>query len=1231
MEEFLRNLRLSNLLTPDQWKSVRDEAGGDSAESVPGETASDYTTGRERPAVNELSKRLVEQGLITAWQAEKLLQGKKAFFLGRYKLLDCIGTGGMGAVFKAVHCELGRVVAIKMLSAEVMKNRQAVARFRKEIQAVAALDHPHIVAAYDAGSDKGVHYLVMEYVEGHDLGYLVKEGGPLPVDWSCECIRQAAKGLQSAHEKGMVHRDIKPTNLLVATDPDSGAPRVKILDLGLARFVTETVKGSKDGSLTVLGQFLGTPDYISPEQAHDTRSADIRSDIFSLGCTLFRLLTGELPFAGETVFEKLEARETGEARHLRSLRPDVPPELDAVVARMLARDPRSRYQTPREVAAALAPFARRAGQVVVRPPPVPGVEHHRMRRPEDRLPRLDEFLQNLATAEAERVPSASGPDGGHRRIPPPRWLAVASLAFAALLAVWLWEWMTTAAIVVDWPLSEREGGELQVNGRPISLSGPPTILVSGRPGTWYVRLERPGFALVERVLRLGRGEHFDLRPEWQPTSVPRRLASLDDLGKRVAKAVGDPMSPTAEAVRDDLLSFLREHPMVAEARTARDLISQLRWPLDQLDERRSGIPDLATQEFLPAGSVGSRLLPVGHFGDGRLTFWNAVTAVAVSHDGRLLAGASRDGTAQVFDLVDGKRRQIIVPPIVPEELSFQPGGLILAIAGLSSPVTLWNAANGTLAATLADTWGPVAFSRDGNLIATNAARQEIALWEADTGKLRRTMRGHSTGELRGLEFSHAGKLLASFGTDGSVVLWDVGSGQERRIFAGSQRPLFSPDDVYLAVGAASGDLVLWDTRTGETRRTLDDGGYPLAFFKGGARLVSRRPGRAILWNVLTGEEVRTIVEVPELAIVSTDEQWLAGGDDTFGELRVWSLDSAASRRDLSVAGPVTGLAGGASATIVVGTRNHVVQALDAATGAPHSALRYGPGPADLSPDGRLLAMKQGSDIAIVDVKTSESVLTVSANAADLEFLTFSPDGRLLAGFGGWGFFKTSLRLWDVSDGRELSLVGDPPGTVQSLAFSADAQFLASAGDSRLVTVWDTTRLAARHTLDDFPDRVTALAFHPDGRHLAVACQDQTLAVWDIKSGAAAAKPTKSGACRQLAYSGDGKLLAGSADHRVLVWRSENSRGPCELAAGDASLLSLAFDPTGRSLVAAGDDGALRLWDEPSLERNREEPDEMMQIGPPHGIVRRVIWSMDGRHIVTVNGNGTIYVLRVGAK
>ena len=263
VDEFLRNLQKSNLLTPEQWKVVRRVAAGYPLSGAPGSSTAVDEVAQGRPSPEELARKLVERGFLTPWQAEMLLQGKKAFFIGKYRLLDCIGSGGMGAVFKAVHGELDRIVAIKIMSAEVVKDRRAVARFRQEVQALAALDDPHIVAAYDAASAGGLHYLVMEHIEGYDLGYLIKENGPLPIEWSCECIRQAALGLQYAHEKGMVHCDIKPTNLLVAKDPESGGPIVKILDLGLARGAG--MRGGS-GSLTQIGQFLGTPDYISPEQ-----------------------------------------------------------------------------------------------------------------------------------------------------------------------------------------------------------------------------------------------------------------------------------------------------------------------------------------------------------------------------------------------------------------------------------------------------------------------------------------------------------------------------------------------------------------------------------------------------------------------------------------------------------------------------------------------------------------------------------------------------------------------------------------------------------------------------------------------------------------------------------------------------------------------------------------------------------------------------------------------------
>jgi serine/threonine protein kinase len=248
---------------------------------------------------------------------------------------------------------MGRTVALKVMSQALLNDAGAVARFQREVQAAASLQHPNVVTAYDADCVGKTHFLVMEYVEGHDLKERLHQQGRLSVGWVCECIRQAALGLQHAHEHGMVHRDIKPANLLVTTERPGGPPLVKILDMGLARFVSDVVV---DGGLTKSGQVMGTPDYIAPEQAEDTKHADIRADIFSLGCSLFHLLTGQTPYKGDTLMSKLMARMQDTVPPASSLRSDVPQALDAVIAKMLQKKPADRQQTPAEVATALAPF-----------------------------------------------------------------------------------------------------------------------------------------------------------------------------------------------------------------------------------------------------------------------------------------------------------------------------------------------------------------------------------------------------------------------------------------------------------------------------------------------------------------------------------------------------------------------------------------------------------------------------------------------------------------------------------------------------------------------------------------------------------------------------------------------------------------------------------------------------------------------------------------------------------
>jgi uncharacterized protein (TIGR03067 family) len=291
---------------------------------------------------------------------------------GRYRVQELLGVGGMGAVYKAEHVRMERPVALKVISHTLTSNPAMIERFRREVKTAGQLKHPNIVMAYDADQAGDSHFLAMEYVEGKSLARVVSEQGPLPVREACEYIRQAACGLAYAHQRGMVHRDIKPQNLMLTPDG-----QVKILDFGLARFAMEAapagallaaapplaalseVPGATAAaeSLTQVGTVMGTPDYIAPEQAKDAHTADIRADIYSLGCTLYDLLSGHAPFAEGTVMTKVMAHIERMPQPLSEVRKDVPPDLSRVVERMMAKDSAKRYQTPADVAAALARFA----------------------------------------------------------------------------------------------------------------------------------------------------------------------------------------------------------------------------------------------------------------------------------------------------------------------------------------------------------------------------------------------------------------------------------------------------------------------------------------------------------------------------------------------------------------------------------------------------------------------------------------------------------------------------------------------------------------------------------------------------------------------------------------------------------------------------------------------------------------------------------------------------------
>jgi serine/threonine protein kinase len=305
----------------------------------------------ERSAIpSELPKLaglLVRDAILTYFQAEQILQGKyKRFTIGKYKVLEKLGAGGMGQVFLCEHKLMRRRVAVKVLPTAKAEDRASLDRFYREARAVAAVDHPNIVRAYDIDQDENLHFLVMEYVDGTNLQDLIKKFGPLDPVRACHYVYGASVGLQHAHEIGLIHRDIKPGNILI-----DRAGVVKILDMGLARFFHD-----EEDNLTRQNDenVLGTADYLAPEQAVDSHTVDIRADIYSLGATFYFLLTGSPPFAEGSVAQKLIWLQNKQPKHIRSLRQDVPDEIVAIVERMMMKDPAKRFQTPADVMASLS-------------------------------------------------------------------------------------------------------------------------------------------------------------------------------------------------------------------------------------------------------------------------------------------------------------------------------------------------------------------------------------------------------------------------------------------------------------------------------------------------------------------------------------------------------------------------------------------------------------------------------------------------------------------------------------------------------------------------------------------------------------------------------------------------------------------------------------------------------------------------------------------------------------
>jgi WD40 repeat protein len=1215
IETFLGQLEQSRLLSADELRVVRAEAGAAGPDLV----------------VVEFARRLVDQGRLTWWQVEELNSGRTSFFFGKYKLLGELGRGGMGAVYKAVQVPLGRIVALKVMSPKLVSDEQAIARFHREIEAAAALSHPNVVTAFDADQVAGTHFLVMEYVEGESLAELLKREGRLPIATGCEYIRQAALGLTHAHERGMAHRDIKPANLLLTHTPD-GQPLVKILDMGLARF---TCDSREETELTSTGQVMGTPDYMAPEQARSTKSADIRSDIYSLGCTLFRELTGRVAFDGENALEKLMARAMGDAPSLREFVPDAPAGLESVLARMLARDPAARYQTPVEVALALEPFslqtmpvaapagrARAFVQPVVGPTPRDaGVD--RLLEQLAQEAEQDEPAETIGTSDGTRLNVAGDQPrnrgklraGVEERRRADRRRIIQALCGAVLLAVimtvfGIWWTAGRTQLTVEWPAEERDGGRLEVDGQELAIPLRRVIRIpTSGGGRRRIHLERKGYEPIDMTIELARGETKVIEPRWRPTAATIHQEHLAELVSKVEafrkRSKGGLPAKDDAAVQSLRRQFVEERPRffrTPEQPRFEKLWRQLPFPADY-----SRWP-IALHENLAVDPQSSSALPaelVAAWGDARLKAPMNLRSLSLSPDGALAVTWCHDQTVYVWNLQTGG---LHLSPIAAYDClgtpCFSPDGKFLAY--LADDIVVWSLEKGRITQTIplrnrgeayALNWIP-----GSSLIAWSDNLPGVHLWDVEAREARADLvfpldvPQHA---VCCLTASRDGRLLGAGTNQGKVRVWELAT----REFFDLPGPVenvtyalaFSPDGSQLA-GGVFVSVCLWDVATRQLRfakeATLNTCINSLSWRPDGKQFAANTgTGDIALWNAAAGtveSQMPTGGVGNTLAAYSGDGRRLVTADG-FGFIRIWDANSHEELLPTNSAFLAAAI-DPIGEWVALGTTNQTIELRDLESGEIRETIPVPEIPRQLavSPDRKLLGVAGATALRVISLDRQHEPRELK-EVASASSITFAPDATLFAATAWLG----QVAVWSTDD-FQLKFQTAPdasgwPAAGAGAAVSPDSHTLLIAGGSSVKGAVAGFRLPGGKRLFQAPTL-------PTTNHVVFSAQPDRAVT------------------ESLVYLHLIDVASGQTRETTPVPGASGAR---------VTVNSLNGSPDGEHLVVALSDG--RLWFVSA--RNLQSEGEI-DLGSRLVAPQQALYTPDGRHVVTVNANGTVFVLRL---
>jgi uncharacterized protein (TIGR03067 family) len=1088
----------------------------------------------------------------------------------RYEPTRLLGSGGMGTVWLAQHRVMGRPVAVKVIRPDFVARPGAAERFRRETQAAARLNHPNIVTAFDAEQAGATHLLAMEYVEGVTLADLLRQGGTLPVTGACDAIRQAALGLQHAFDRGLIHRDLKPHNLMRTADGT-----VKILDFGLA-VLADGARGA-DG-LTGDNIVLGTPDYIAPEQAEDSHAADVRSDIYSLGCSLYHLLTGRVPFPGESVLRKLDGHRMHQPVPIQTIRPEVPAALATIVAKMMAKKPGDRFQTPEEVAAALTPFV--TGTAPIR--------------------------------------KARGP-----------WLAVAAaLLFAGLIAAAMVFYIKTDNGTIEIHtddenikiIAERNGKEVHVldptskqtwvvdTGKwTLRLDGNPDGLTLEMPKTFTLKRGDRQVVTVKRVktpeATSGKSDQERILGAW-------RVAAAEVGGQPIPQAFIDSIQPTLTFTVDKVTgkpngTFPKEFLEV--------LVTQGLLPRENVSVLEKGVEGVYHLD--PAKSPRTidivYLGPVRKTGLGIYTLDSDTLKVCLSVnpdrvDERPTEFATRKGAMRV--LVTFKRQ---APDKVGEvrrfpwpgdphiyATAFSPDGRLVAATGEVelNQVRIWNRATGGLVATIPGN-NSCAFTPDGKQILVASEDKSLRLWDIATEKEVRRFVGHTDWVVDRLAISPDGKQALSGSMDATLRLWDLATGKKVACFTGHTSAcagVFSPDGKQiLSFGWDDRTIRLWDAKTEKQ-----------------VRLWEHKASH--LWQVAFLE----------------GRQFVSVGDDA---ISIWSLDGEREVKRIPVTFGRNGVAVALSADgrrAFVGEGDTVVKLLELPGGKELCRFEVqanGFARMDISADSRY-ACAAPSRMGHVylwrlpDPPPPEKVGEVRRfpwpGNPHIYVTAFSPDGSLVAATGD--NLTNQVRIWNRATG---ALVATVPGH-NSCAFTLDGKQILVNSDDKSLRLWDIATQEEVRKFDGHTEWTGSIAISPDGKQALSGSGDGTVRLWELATGKQIISLEGHNRHCVGAFSRDGKQILSCAplESTIRLWDAKTGKQLRSWEHKEANPALVAF-LEGRQFVSVWK-GGLRIW---SLDADEEVKRIPAEFGTKNWACAL---SPDGRRAFVEEGDTVVKLLEL---